>query len=186
MGNGYAVRKFNWWRHCFALWDEMFNHVPSTVFDETLRHIELCTIASSVTYSEIRRKGFLQWTGRWLLGGQAIWLAQSGRSNLSICTFQICERNVVALRSYPRTFEKLSVLSKNKSWRHRFCGRHLMTAAKQTWSLIRNLRFSINTLSFKSKDTSSGNAIYSLRIWIRINAQFSARLICQIYINLSF
>ena len=35
-----TVRKFNWWRYCLALCDIMFDHFP--LFDETLRHIELC------------------------------------------------------------------------------------------------------------------------------------------------
>ena len=33
--------------------DEIFNYIP--LFDETLRHIELCNIASLVKYSEIRQ-----------------------------------------------------------------------------------------------------------------------------------
>ena len=41
-GGGMActVRKFNWWLHCLTLCDEMFAHFP--LFDETLRHTELC------------------------------------------------------------------------------------------------------------------------------------------------
>ena len=35
----YTFRKFNWWRYCLALCDEMFAHFP--LFDETLHHIEL-------------------------------------------------------------------------------------------------------------------------------------------------
>ena len=38
-----------------ALCDQIFDHFPLYRFDETLRHIQLCTIASSVTYSEIRQ-----------------------------------------------------------------------------------------------------------------------------------
>ena len=38
--NAYTARKFNWWRYCLALWDEIFDPFP--LFDETLRHIELC------------------------------------------------------------------------------------------------------------------------------------------------
>ena len=36
----YTVRKFNWWRYCLALYDEIFYHFP--LFDETLRYIERC------------------------------------------------------------------------------------------------------------------------------------------------
>ena len=36
-----------------ALCEEIFDHF--SLFDETLRHIELCNTVSSVTYSEIRQ-----------------------------------------------------------------------------------------------------------------------------------
>ena len=36
----YTVRKVNWWRYCLDLCDEIFDHFP--LFDETLRHKELC------------------------------------------------------------------------------------------------------------------------------------------------
>ena len=39
----YTVRKFNRWRFRSALCDEIFDHFP--LFDDTLRHIELCNIS---------------------------------------------------------------------------------------------------------------------------------------------
>ena len=53
----YTVRKFNWWRFCYksALCDEIFD----TLFDLTLRHIDLC----NSVISHIQRnppKPFLQ------------------------------------------------------------------------------------------------------------------------------
>ena len=36
----FTVRKFNWWRYCLAWCNEIFYHIP--LFDETLRHLELC------------------------------------------------------------------------------------------------------------------------------------------------
>ena len=35
----HTVRKFNWWRYCWALCDEIFDHFP--LLDETSLHIEL-------------------------------------------------------------------------------------------------------------------------------------------------
>ena len=35
-----TFRKFTRWRYCLALCNEIFDHLP--IFDETLRHIELC------------------------------------------------------------------------------------------------------------------------------------------------
>ena len=35
----YTVRKYNWWRYCLALCEEIFDNFP--LFDETVRYIEL-------------------------------------------------------------------------------------------------------------------------------------------------
>ena len=36
----HTIRKFNYWPYCLALCDEIFHNF--TLFDKTLRHIELC------------------------------------------------------------------------------------------------------------------------------------------------
>ena len=47
----YTVDKINWWLYCLSRFYEIFDHF--SLFDETLRHIDLCAIAS---YSEISAK----------------------------------------------------------------------------------------------------------------------------------
>ena len=41
------VRKFNGRRYCLALCDEIFDHFP--LFEETLRHIKLCSTFSFIS-----------------------------------------------------------------------------------------------------------------------------------------